>query len=249
MKEFREARPPAMEQSVENKADQAFLEHIRRPLAPLDALPNPYVSLESLKSAVEKDFEQNKALVLQRYPDLTGRQALVFYLQARVHGSFSTYFVRGCMPADVTQQLYSAIGNCSDYAVRLMLLADLFGIETARVSFFTPSLPGHMLVEAFDPQENTAYLLDPTFNLLLMMRSPPTRGGVLTQLLTMTAQERVRLLSGNTTGFLYQLPFRFYYANPGLGHFSGRSLSVPGIMIDPGALVGMWKKAFGEELE
>ena len=226
--------------------DESFLEAIRRPLLPLDdPLPGENWSAV-LKARLAADFEQDRRLVTERFPDLTERESLIFYLTARVHGSMPTYLVRGCNPADLEVQLFAARGNCSDFAIRLMLAADLFGLATARISYWTPALPGHVLVEAYDPVEDTAWLLDANFNIVMFQRRPARPGGMLLQLLGMSEKQRKDFLAD--PGHIRAMPYRLWYADPGFGHFQGSALSTAAVNRPSEEILALYRKSFGEEI-
>jgi hypothetical protein len=226
---------------------EAFLESIRQPLMPLDQLPSLKNWRHALFARLQKDFDRDKQLILDIHPDLTDREALIFYLTARTHGSIPSYVVRSSAPSDLPSQLFASRGNCSDYAIRLTLIADLFGLQTARTSYWTPALPGHVLVEAYDPQEDTAYLLDANFNMIMFQRKPANPGGMLLQLFNMSKEERKAFVSA--PGNIRSMPYRLYYADPGFSHFQGRSLTPASINQSAEKLLALWHKSFGDEIE
>jgi hypothetical protein len=240
---------PGMEENtnVERKVAEHFLQTIRRPLMPLDKLPSTQDWRQAVFTQLSQDFIQDKQLVMKIHPDLSERQALIFYLVARVHGSMPSYYVRGCNPVDTSVLLFATRGNCSDYAMRLMLVADLFGLATSHVSYYTPSLPGHVLVEAYDPLEDTAWLLDANFNMVMFQPKPAQRGGMLLQLFSMDKEQRMAFVSA--PGNIRSMPYRLYYLDPGFEHFSGFNLTLDNINRSPDKLLTLWQNSFGQEIE
>ncbi|MCL1939102.1 MAG: hypothetical protein FWG04_00375 [Desulfovibrionaceae bacterium] len=237
---------PPFQPQQEAQAER-FLESIRRPLMPLDQLPQPKDWRQALLARLTEDFAQDKQLILDFHPDLTEREALVFYLTARVHGNMPTYSVRGYLPLETEILLFAPQGNCVDHAARLMMVADTFGIATARITHFTPSLPGHALVEAYDPKENTAYLLDATTNVIMLMRNPHNQGGVLQQLLDMQLDDRTKFLK--SLGGIRSMPYRFYYVDPGISQFSGNNLKLNDINVSQQETIARYIKSFEYELD
>jgi hypothetical protein len=94
----------------------------------------------------------------------TEREELAAYLMLRTNGSMPIYKVRKMAPNDLSLLIAGEKGNCTDYSLRLLMLLDIFGFRGRAVTLVTPSLPGHVVVGAYDPIEGKAYLLDANFN-------------------------------------------------------------------------------------
>ena len=103
----------------------------------------------------------------ETFPTLSQRQRFVAFIALRVSGSFSTYVVRSRVPNSLHALLTSYRGNCSDYSIRLAMTLDSVGVQTAIIPINTPSLPGHVVVDAFDSEDGSGYLLDSLFNIVL----------------------------------------------------------------------------------
>lgn len=235
----------AQTKSASSVIDQKtqYLEMIRRPL--LRHLPENNIGYDkALQKHLQEDFEHDLPLLRILQPNLTDRELLVVYLVGRVHGSIPIYLPRSCQPNLTETLLFSPRGNCSDYALRTMLVCDIFDIATARFTFWTPSLPGHVLVEAYDQKNHNAYLLDSNYNIIVFLRNATKPGGVLLQLLNMSATERENFVQNENIIFM---PHKIYYADPGFGHFSGKAINAADINLKQEILQKKWTSSLTTE--
>lgn len=222
--------------------DKEFLKLFRKKLLQSDPGKDYRVLLHN---TLLMDFSHDRKIIEARYPQLTERQSLVLYILLRVHGSIPVYTIRSYLPVTLEDWLFSRNGNCSDHAMRLTLVLDAFGIQTARMSIHTKSFPGHVIVDAFDPIDKTAYLLDSNLN--GFMYKPNSSSGLFLELLYMTKEERKKFVNTSNT-FLYP-PYHFTYVDPGDGYFEGRDLFPDQINIHRSSLPDKWKAFMCNELE
>ena len=172
-------------------------------------------------------------------PECSDRQRLVHYLVGRVHGSLPVYALRKNIPDTLEALLFSHRGNCADHAIRLMLVLDAFHIATAWVSLWSPSLPGHIVVDAFDPEEHTAYLLDSNNNVIMTNNAPAQPGGLLLDAL---------YPADNAAPWTMRtMPARIYYVDPGFAHYTGTVLSTKMVNHSAEALHRWWTRTLTTE--
>lgn len=152
-----------------SKAELEFLQAFRGRFLPKEVdvgRLKPGELIAKLHDSILKGYADNRAH-LQPY-GLSERQALIAYTALRTNGSMPTYEVREQVPNDLEQLVAGPSGNCSDYALRLMFALESIGVQAASFSIVTDSIPGHVVVDAYDPVEDMAYLLDANFNIMLM---------------------------------------------------------------------------------
>lgn len=120
--------------------------------------------LAKIGTDIRASFAENPAnLQLGRTP----RAALVSFAVLRTRGSISTYQVRDTVPNNLASLILGYSGNCSDFTLRLMMVLESLGLRASTISVYTPNLMGHVVVDAYDPEEDTAYLLDSTFSVVM----------------------------------------------------------------------------------
>lgn len=154
-----------------SKSELEFLLRFRRPILTIEDKINPQNS-EEIKKKLQKQFLKdfgNDRNYIQEWASLSDRQAMIAYAVLRTNGSMPTYQVRDYVPNDFKNLLLGSSGNCSDYTIRLMMLLESIGIKAMFISIVTEHLPGHVVVDAYDIEEDTSYLLDANFNTILIM--------------------------------------------------------------------------------
>jgi hypothetical protein len=235
---------PAKEEHGLPKEDLEFLRSFRGRLIP--ALPREVKTTRTaLHDALRSDYKSRERILRERYPKLSVQQRFVLYLVLRVNGSLPTYAVRSFLPRTLDRLLLSHRGNCSDHAVRLAMVLDAFGIKTGIIPVMTPSLPGHMLVDAFDPREGTAYLLDSTNNVYI--KRVGARGGFFDALFKdEPGQRAVHFREPNA---LY-LPVYFRFVDPGPNGIDATSITVDFLNSQiPKQRQAKWTASFTHEIK
>lgn len=152
-----------------DKAELQFLQAFRGRFLPKEVLVEklkPGELKAMLHDSMLKGYADNRAHLLPYA--LSERQALIAYAVLRTNGSMPTYEVRELVPNDLKQLVTGPSGNCADYALRLMLALESIGVRAANITSVTDAIPGHIVVDAYDPVEDVAYLLDANFNVMLM---------------------------------------------------------------------------------
>ncbi|WP_461583438.1 hypothetical protein [Thiobacillus sp.] len=134
------------------------------------------------------------------------RERLIVYAMLRVNGSLPIYkgtgfSVEEFLPRNWEGLVVGKYGNCGIAATRLLMVLDAFAIPARAVVWFSPSLTGHIFVDAYDPVERKAYLLDPSFNVWDVQ--PHVDEGYMEVLAGMKVEDRKRYLRGG----LSQFPF------------------------------------------
>jgi len=191
--------------------DLIFLRNFRGKLIP--EIPKSTHDLrEQLKKQLAKDFQRDKHIILTRFPKLTERETLAMYLLLRVHGSMPVYAVLPVIPPQLEKLLLSPEGNCSGHSVRLMMAMDVFGFSTAMLPIFTPSLPGHIVVDVHDPVEGTGYILDSNTNMFIYQHD--LSESMMTYLLTLDLEGRQQIFN-KANDKIIELPLHFRFVDPG----------------------------------
>lgn len=120
------------------------------------------------------------------------REQLIAYLMLRVNGSLPIYNPAAVVPRDLQALISENEGNCGVAATRLLAVLESFSIPARAIIWYSPALQGHIFVDAYDPVEKKAYLLDPTFN--LWSKFDDVEQGYLDVLGGMSTEERRRYL-------------------------------------------------------
>lgn len=81
------------------------------------------------------------------------------------------------------------------------MLLDIFSIQGRLISWWSPSIEGHVFVDAVDPAESRSYFLDPTSNLMASHRSTTQRFGFLNTIETMSPHDRKAFLRTQLKAF------------------------------------------------
>lgn len=171
------------------RAQLEFLERYRgRLLADTDdvAKLKPAELMARLKAKLTADFSSDPENLENGG---TPRQALVAFALLRTRGSIATYAVRPALKDDLRELVMGVRGNCSDFSLRLQMVLESIGVRAAMVSSKTRNLDGHVFVDAYDPDEDTAYLLDANFSVMIVQ--PHSGGqGFLARVLAMPEDKR-----------------------------------------------------------
>lgn len=195
-----------------SREDLEFAAHFWRPL--LAEYPaDPATLRDTLRQTLEADFEADAAVMEQRLPGLSDRQRLIVYLVLRVGGSIAVYVPRANIPDDLEELVMGQYGNCSDYAMRLLMVLDAFDVGGQMVTIWSPTLPGHVLVNAHDPHDRSGWLLDANYN--TFARIADTDGGYFEAMLAHGVEER-RQLVHDAGAVPIALPCFVRYAEPGV---------------------------------
>ena len=235
---------PASQGPPLSSTDPALLSEFRgRLLATLP--PDLRDTRKVLRATLLSEFAAKKHLIATRFPQLSERQRLVLFTMLRVHGSFPTYAIRSMVPRTLDKILLSHRGNCSDHALRLALALDALDLETAFVPIKTDSIPGHVIVDAFDPAERTAYLLDSNLNVFI--RRPGATASFLTEWVGASEQARSEFFADS--GNLYELPLHFEFEDPGPLGFTGGAPTLDQLNSVVPKRRQMWRRAFTVEFD
>ncbi|NEP77368.1 MAG: hypothetical protein F6K39_03775 [Okeania sp. SIO3B3] len=175
----------------------------------LKELPEDLGSLKAvIKDNLQKAFLANKDTLKKRYPGRDDRELLIISIVLSVNGSIPVYHPRPTLDRDLHSLLIDTQGNCSDYAIRLIMALDVFGIHGRMVTLFSKSLPGHMVVDAYDPSKKRAYLLDSNLNSVTRYQDTPM--GFMDSLATLNDTQREALVSKSDTIIFLPLLLRYY---------------------------------------
>jgi hypothetical protein len=145
---------------------------------------------ELIKKTVLSNFKKKKAILSRAMHFDSEREELAAYLMLRTNGSMPIYKVTKSAPNDLSLLIEGAKGNCTHYSLRLLMLLDIFGFRGRAVTLITPSLPGHVVVGAYDPIERKAYLLDANLN--VFSKFDNVDEGFFDVALDMTTEQRER---------------------------------------------------------
>lgn len=193
-----------------------------------------------------EEWLRGSELMRSSFPGLTERQRFVVFMTLRVGGSFSTYAVRSTIPNEPERLLLSHRGNCSDYAVRLAMVLDSVDIETALIPVHTPSLPGHFIVDAYDPQDSCGYLLDSLFHVILIYES--AHKSFISKWIELTPQERLDFFESPGSPSVVFLPTYFRYVDAGAAGLERTPFTLRSINSQtPAQRKALWRKAMTSE--
>ena len=194
---------------------------------------------EKLISASNKNQSE-----FEKY-ELTDRQRLIASTVARVNGSISTYAVKSRYPFHLEDILMLHNGNCSDYTVRLMVALEAIGLKSAMISSVTPSLPGHVFVDAFDPVSNSSFLLDSQWNIMIQIDDSNGKS-FFQSLLDMEEANRIQLINSLE---IYQFPTYIRFIDPGKAGLSSTPYSTEFLNGQRKGLKKLFKKFLSSDLE
>lgn len=221
-----------------SKEDLDFLKRYRGPLLPVETtlsdLENSNL-LHTLKDRLSSEFEKQKQF-LMNYIRCSERQALIAFALLRTNGSMPTYEVRMSLPNDLRQLIIGPSGNCSDYTVRLMMILEAFGLHTVMISNVTTNLLGHVFVDAYDSEDDTSYLLDANFNVMII-RPNSNKMGFIENLFA--APDTWNLFSEQAN--IVTLPVYFRFLDPGETGYMRTPLTPEFLNEHRGRRESMWR--------
>lgn len=228
-----------------SRQDLDFLKRFRGPLLSLttdfNALTPGQLSRQLHDTLNEAFNADSKNLELGDTP----RSALIAFSVLRVNGSMPTYEVRAAVPDDLRSMVDGTSGNCSDFSYRLAMVAEALGLKAAIISANTPSLPGHVFVDAYDPQEDVAYLLDANFNVVLKRKNAHGLG-FLEYLLSKDQKTQGDFAATET---INAMPVYFRFVDPGESGIYNTPLSASYINGIRGDRVPTWRKWTANDLD
>lgn len=170
----------------------------------VEAFP-PGKLIEALKTELDEGFKQDERNLQLRSG--SERESLIAYTMLRTNGSMPTYEVRDTVPNNLDQLVLGTSGNCTDFTFRLMMLLESIGLKASTISSNTKNLGGHVFVDAYDSEQDKAYLLDANFNVMIVL--PNSKGrGFLESVFAMKPEER-KTFAGKTDISAFPVYFRF----------------------------------------
>ena len=200
--------------------DLSFIKKYRGPLIEASEFDSEENLMGLLRNKIVQHYQANKSLFSEY--DLTNREKLIASAVAQVNGSIATYAVKSRHPYNLDDILMIHNGNCSDFSLRLMIVLEAIGIKAAMISIVTSGLPGHIFVDAYDPISGSSFLLDSTWNLMVILHN--SNGKSLIQFVSeATDAERPTIVDNLTVN---QFPAYFRYIDPGLAGLSSSPLSL-----------------------
>jgi len=169
------------------KKDIGFLRNYMGPI--IDRVPRDRDELRTyIKKSILDQYAAKKGLLSGEFNFKSERERLITFILLRVNGSLPIYRVLDHVPDDLVSLLTGDKGNCSDAAIRLLMVLDVFDVAGRTITLWTPALTGHVIVDAYDPAERKAYLLDPSFNII--SRIDNVDEGYFDVLFSMSVKER-----------------------------------------------------------
>lgn len=241
-----------LNRASESETELDFLRKFRKKLVNEDQFDAADNKKNFIRDELLSGFKDSPLSLSTQYA-LTERESLVAYTMLRVHGSMPTYEIRPNIPHDFRMLVLGTSGNCSDFSVRLMICLEALGLKAALISNVSPAFPGHVFVDAYDPKEDKAYLLDANFSVMLIM--PKANGKSFISTLLNTSEEGRAILSKNINIITFPVYFRF--VDPGESGFQENALNPDRInqlrpnrenlwrqwlANDTDALINWWKK-------
>lgn len=157
-----------------------------------------------IRSQVMQNYKMHDHKLSEFHKFGSDRERFIIFMMLRVNGSVPFYQVKANVRADdLSGLLISRYGNCGVVATRLLVLLDTFGIKGRAIVWYSPSLMGHIFVDAYDPVEDKAYLLDPTFN--VWDKYEEAGGGYFDVIFKMRPEERRRYFRGSIKAFPFYI--------------------------------------------
>ncbi|WP_413430189.1 hypothetical protein [Synechococcus sp. Cu2B8-bc1011] len=170
---------------------------------------------------------------------LSGRESLIAYTVLRVNGSIPVYEIRRNIPPDFKELITGTSGNCSDHSLRLMLALETIGVKSALISNVTKNIGGHVFVDAYDPIDNKFYILDPTFNLIIIGDSN-TQKSLVAEIIDTGDNTKKKILAQNLRIIAFPTIVRF--VDPGYTAFRSNTLTPDFINETRSKRDRMWRK-------
>lgn len=227
------------------KDDLDFLKRFRGPLLDLNTdfkeLSADQIK-QLLRTRILTEFERDpQNLKLGK----TKRRALITFAMLRVNGSMPTYEVRDAVPNDFKSMVLGTSGNCSDFTIRLMIVAEALGLKAALISANTPALPGHVFADVYDPEEDTAYMLDSNFDVRIARVRTGGRG-FFEALLTGSVNEQEAF---SEKAKVKTLPVYFRFIDPGEKGLYGTPLTASDVNAIRSKREETWRRWTSEDLD
>ncbi|MBX4970949.1 hypothetical protein [Rhizobium binae] len=227
------------------KDDLDFMKRFRGPLLDLTTdfeKLSPIQVKELLRTRLLAEFEGDpRNLSLAE----TKRRALITFAMLRVNGSMPTYEVRNSVPNDFRNMLLGTSGNCSDFTLRMMMVAEVLGLKAILISANTPALPGHVFADVYDPEEDTAYMLDANFNVRITRKH--TEGKGFFETLMAGGADEQDSFSGAAK--ITALPVYFRFVDPGEKGLYGTPLTASYINKIRSKREDTWRRWTSEDLD
>ena len=161
---------------------------------------------QEIYSEIMRGYRQYGSRLSARQEFATDRERLLAYIMLRVNGSMPIFNPLAA-PKELSDILAKKDGNCGPVSTRLLMILDVFGIKARAIRWFSPSLPGHVFVDAYDPLEGKAYLLDSNYNIMSIMEHGEK--GFVDSIALMEPEDRKRYFLNEMVSF----PFYFSDVN------------------------------------
>lgn len=219
----------------------------------------PESLLESAAKLVKDEFESLRTQLREHYTDATERDLFWIFLSLKVSKSLPIYKPRPMINLNLYDILTDPVGNCSDHAIRLGILATLFGAEAYFVPINTSGMPGHVVAEIYDPIEEAGYLLDSNFGLIIKL-SNPRRNSFFEELIFEPSRLALSFAADNPNLRIFTTPIMVEYVASRNGldaseEFNANAFRLYGYHIRPnvhldtiknqmGEMVDWWKKSY-----
>jgi GT2 family glycosyltransferase len=187
------------------KKDAEFLTHFAGQLT--DGGPENDVEFKiELRKNILNGFKKDGHRLSEMHQFGSERERLITYIMLRVNGSAPIYnSAITYNSADTHNNLWDMLNgtntNCGPATTRLLMVLDAFAIRARSITWFSPSLGGHVFVDAYDEVEKKAYLLDSLYN--IWSKFDNVNEGYLDVLAKMRPEERKRYLKNNLNEFPY----------------------------------------------
>ncbi len=221
----------------------AFIQKQRGALIEPDEFVEDKQLIAVIRDKFDIQYSENKSLF--DGINLSNRGKFIANAVTRVNGSISTYAVKSRYSYKLKDALTVHNGNCSDYALRLMLVLEALGLKSAMISSVTSNLPGHVFVDAYDPFDDSSYFLDSTWN--IMIKIPETEGKSFFQFLfELPASVQPNLIKNLE---IIQFPTYFRYIDPGLGGLTGSPYSLEFLNGQRDGLINQFRRFLISDLD
>jgi hypothetical protein len=122
----------------------------------------------------------------------------------------------------------------------MLLVAESLGMKAISLSITTKAIPGHLVVDAYDKETNSSYILDATFNVMIISRGSNGK----------SLLERVLIDGEAAAGKLemVQLPSYFRFVDPGDAAFTSTAVTAQHINLSRDKQLLHWRTFLNDEL-